>query len=151
MSQTATKKNPYGEPQHDTKQVAVLGAGLMGAGIAQVSSVNANCNVVLKDKFNNGLVRGEQQIRKSLDQLVKKKSISSFERDQYMGKIIGLSDDAITWGGYGAKPTPGSSDFTSAIHQHLSSTDLVIEAVFEELGVKHKVWFAKFLLGTMVG
>lgn len=119
--------------------MAVLGAGLMGAGIAQVSSLNANCDVVLKDKFNQGLVRGEQQIRKNLDQMVKRKNISSFERDQYMGKIIGIADDFTTWGGFGSSPTPNSSDFSVATKRHLSHTDLVIEAVFEELSVKHKV------------
>jgi enoyl-CoA hydratase/long-chain 3-hydroxyacyl-CoA dehydrogenase len=48
------KKNRFGKPQHEVKTVAVLGAGLMGAGIAQVSA-EKGYKVLLKDRDANSL------------------------------------------------------------------------------------------------
>lgn len=59
--QTECKKNRFGVPQQRVKTVAVLGAGLMGAGIAHVS-VDKGYNVILKDTNENGLARGVGQI-----------------------------------------------------------------------------------------
>ncbi|CAG2183446.1 unnamed protein product, partial [Oppiella nova] len=60
--QTLCKKNKFGKPAKVPKTLAVLGAGLMGAGIAQVS-VDKGYQTILKDVSTAGLVRGEQQIR----------------------------------------------------------------------------------------
>lgn len=46
---TSLKKHSFGEPKHETKNIAVLGAGLMGAGIAQISA-EKGYRVLLKDK-----------------------------------------------------------------------------------------------------
>ena len=53
----------------------MLGAGLMGAGIAQVS-VDKGINVILKDVTAAGIARGEEQIQKGLDTKVKRKKIT---------------------------------------------------------------------------
>jgi predicted NAD/FAD-dependent oxidoreductase len=45
----AVKKNRFGKPAHEVKTIAVLGAGLMGAGIAQVSA-EKGYTVLLKDR-----------------------------------------------------------------------------------------------------
>nr|CAG4645367.1 EOG090X01G2 [Lynceus sp. MCZ IZ 141354] len=113
--QTECKKNRFGKPQRETKTLAILGAGLMGAGIAQVS-VDKGYHVILKDAHHKGLARGENQIYGGLDKAVKRRKITSFEKDQYMSNLESTLD-------YG----------------HLKRADMVIEAVFEDLGIKHKV------------
>lgn len=70
--QTECKKNRFGKPQREVKTVAVLGAGLMGAGIAHVS-VDKGYKVILKDTNATGLSRGVTQISTGLDTAVKRK------------------------------------------------------------------------------
>jgi len=72
---TACKKNRFGLPQKETKNIAVLGAGLMGAGIASVS-IDKGYNVILKDMAQTGLSRGYNQIMKNLNTGVKRKKYS---------------------------------------------------------------------------
>lgn len=55
---TAIKKHNFGKPKHEVNTIAVLGAGLMGAGIAQVSADNGKYRVLLKDKDAAGVARG---------------------------------------------------------------------------------------------
>lgn len=97
------------------RKLGILGAGLMGAGIAQVS-VDKGWDVVLKDTAEKGLSRGEQQVRKGLDDGVKKKRFSAYERDLYMSAL---------------EPTLKYDSF--------KDVDMVIEAVFEDINVKHAV------------
>jgi 3-hydroxyacyl-CoA dehydrogenase len=58
------------------KTVAVLGAGLMGAGIAHVT-VDKGYNTIVKDSFEKGLARGLGQIKTGLDGAVKRKKMSA--------------------------------------------------------------------------
>lgn len=74
--QTECKKNRFGAPERPVKNVAVLGAGLMGAGIAQVS-VDKGYQVILKDTNANGLYRGVGQIQTGLNGGVKRKRITA--------------------------------------------------------------------------
>lgn len=74
--QTECKKNRFGKPQQPAKRVGVLGAGLMGAGIAHVT-VDKGIPVVLKDTSVNGLARGLNQIETGLNNAVKRKRFSS--------------------------------------------------------------------------
>lgn len=55
--------------------MAVIGAGLMGAGIVQVS-IDKGYNVIMKDTDNRGLARGIGQIQTGLDKAVKRKKLS---------------------------------------------------------------------------
>lgn len=57
-------------------KIGVLGAGLMGAGIVQVS-IDKGYHVVMKDATNAGLYRGVGQIQNGLTNAVKRKRISS--------------------------------------------------------------------------
>ncbi|XP_037384291.1 trifunctional enzyme subunit alpha, mitochondrial [Talpa occidentalis] len=113
--QVLCKKNKFGNPQKDVKNLAVLGAGLMGAGIAQVS-VDKGLKTILKDATLAGLGRGQQQVFKGLNDKVRKKALTSFERDSIFSNLTGQLD-----------------------YKGFEKTDMVIEAVFEDLNLKHKV------------
>jgi len=112
---TACKKNRFGLPQKETKNIAVLGAGLMGAGIASVS-IDKGYDVILKDMAQPGLTRGYNQIAKNLQTSVKRKKFSQIEADKITSKL-----------------SP-QLDFTN-----FDKTDMVIEAVFEDINLKHRV------------
>ncbi|XP_023213667.1 trifunctional enzyme subunit alpha, mitochondrial-like [Centruroides sculpturatus] len=113
--QTLCKKNRFGNPQREVKSLGVVGAGLMGAGICQVS-IDKGFNVMMKDVNIAGLSRGQNQIQKGLNDGVKKKKFSSFERDHIYSNL---------------QPTLDYKSF--------KSVDMVIEAVFEDINLKHKV------------
>lgn len=74
--QTECKKNRFGVPQRKVQTVGVLGAGLMGAGIAHVS-VDKGYDVILKDTTTAGLNRGIGQIQTGLEGAVKRKKMTA--------------------------------------------------------------------------
>ncbi|XP_041927907.1 hydroxyacyl-CoA dehydrogenase trifunctional multienzyme complex subunit alpha b [Alosa sapidissima] len=113
--QVACKKNRFGVPEKEVKTLAILGAGLMGAGVAQVS-VDKGIHTILKDTTSEGLNRGQQQVYKGLNDKTRKKNITSFERDSTLCNLT------------------GRLDYTGFEH-----ADMVIEAVFEDINIKHKV------------
>ncbi|XP_001605350.2 trifunctional enzyme subunit alpha, mitochondrial [Nasonia vitripennis] len=115
FGQTECKKNRFGAPKTPAKTVAVVGAGLMGAGIAHVS-IDRGYNVILKDTNDAGLNRGVAQIQTGLNNAVKRKRINSIEKGRLLANLT---------------PTLSYDQFRNA--------DIVIEAVFEDLGIKHKV------------
>jgi len=113
--QTACKKNAYGTPIRPAKNLAVLGAGLMGAGIAHVS-IDKGYNCVLRDVAEKGLTRGLHQIDSGLQLDVKKKKKTQFEKDTVMSQLDGTLD-----------------------YSSFGKLDMVIEAVFENIDIKHAV------------
>ncbi|MEQ2295202.1 hypothetical protein AMECASPLE_011630 [Ameca splendens] len=113
--QVACKKNRFGTPEREVKTLAILGAGLMGAGVAQVT-VDKGIHTILKDTTVEGLARGEQQVYKGLNDKTKKKSISSFQRDSILSNLTGQLD-----------------------YKGFEKADMVIEAVFEDINIKHAV------------
>ncbi|KAG5277373.1 hypothetical protein AALO_G00116780 [Alosa alosa] len=113
--QVSCKKNHFGKPERAVKNLAILGAGLMGAGIAQVS-VDKGLATILKDTTSEGLSRGLEQVYKGLNTKTKKRSITSFERDSTLSYVTGQLD-----------------------YSGFDKVDMVIEAVFEDLSIKHKV------------
>uniref|UniRef100_A0AAR2KSY4 Trifunctional enzyme subunit alpha, mitochondrial n=1 Tax=Pygocentrus nattereri TaxID=42514 RepID=A0AAR2KSY4_PYGNA len=115
QGQVACKKNNFGKPEREVKSLAVLGAGLMGAGIAQVT-VDKGVATILKDTTTEGLARGHDQVYKGLNDKAKKKSITTFERDMTLSFLKGQLD-----------------------YSGFEKVDMVIEAVFEDLSIKHKV------------
>jgi enoyl-CoA hydratase / long-chain 3-hydroxyacyl-CoA dehydrogenase len=117
----AVKKHNFGSPKQPVKTIAVLGAGLMGAGIAQVSVDQGKYRVLLKDKDVMGVSRGEKVIVDDLKSRLKKKRITNHQFCETSSRLIPLHDGVDSW------------------KQHFSKADLVIEAVFEEIGVKHRV------------
>lgn len=113
--QTYCKKNRYGKPQKRVENLGILGAGLMGAGIAQVS-LNKGLHTIMKDSFEAGLARGQEQIYKGFDTQAKRKKITTFERDQIVSRL----DATLSY-------------------DNLKDADMVIEAVFEDINIKHNV------------
>ncbi len=97
-------------------KIGVLGAGTMGAGIAQVAAQN-NCEVVLIDVNAEVLTKAENGLDKVLSKLVDKATISSDEKINIQGRITYSSD---------------VEDFKSC--------GLIIEAIIENLEVKHRVF-----------
>jgi len=98
------------------KSVMVLGAGVMGSGIAQVLA-QAGIQVFLRDIKPEFVVKGMSIIDKNLVRLVEKNKISSEEKEQTMANITGIIE--IKDG---------------------SNVDLVIEAVSENMSLKEEIY-----------
>ena len=75
------------------KIIGVIGAGQMGAGIAQVSAA-AGYNVLLSDIDLAGAEKGKAGIGKALDRLVSKEKMDSATRDAIMARITPIADHA---------------------------------------------------------
>jgi len=73
------------------KNITVLGSGVMGHGIAQVSAT-AGYNVVLRDIKQEFLDKAMEKIKWSLDKLVSKEKISKEERDKIFARITPVVD-----------------------------------------------------------
>ncbi len=100
------------------QQVGVVGAGLMGGGIAQVAAA-AGYDVVLRDVSDEALARGTAAIRSSYAKFVEKGRMSEGDADAAFGRIT-----------------------TTTELEAMGGADLVVEAVFERLDVKHDVFRA---------
>ncbi|RQS06767.1 3-hydroxyacyl-CoA dehydrogenase [Burkholderia sp. Bp9002] len=107
---------PADTPVREIRKVAVIGAGTMGGGIA-MNFVNAGLPVTLLETKPDALERGLATIRKNYDAQVKKGKLTQEKLDARMALIA---------------PTLSYDD--------LKDADLIIEAVFEELGVKEQVF-----------
>jgi 3-hydroxyacyl-CoA dehydrogenase/enoyl-CoA hydratase/3-hydroxybutyryl-CoA epimerase len=108
-------RRPANEPAVVLKKIGVVGAGFMGAGIAQVSAA-AGLQVVLIDRDQETADKGKAALHKALSDRVNKGRMKSAERDGLLSLITPTPD-------YGA----------------LKDCDLVIEAVFEDRKVKSEV------------
>lgn len=117
---TALKKNRFGKPAKKIEKVAVLGAGLMGAGIAQVSA-EKGLTVLLKDRDSASVGKGTSYIMDNAAAKFKKKRMTKFEMDTVGSRVIPLTDDGDLW------------------KRHFASADMVIEAVPENMDLKHRV------------
>ncbi|MEZ4302197.1 MAG: fatty acid oxidation complex subunit alpha FadJ [Polyangiaceae bacterium] len=97
------------------ERVSVLGAGLMGAGIAAVS-IAAKVPVRLKDQDDAAVVRGVKSVSEILSARVRRRKITAIEREETMARLTVATD-----------------------YSGLKSADVVIEAVFEDLELKQRV------------
>lgn len=98
------------------ESVGVLGAGLMGHGIAQVSA-QSGYRVVVREVDDATLQKGLGRIDKQLARAVEREKLSQQEAEEVRGRIKGTID-------YG----------------ELSDCDLVIEAITESLPLKLEMW-----------
>jgi 3-hydroxyacyl-CoA dehydrogenase / enoyl-CoA hydratase / 3-hydroxybutyryl-CoA epimerase len=105
-------RRPKNEPAKSVRKLGVLGAGFMGAGIAYVSA-QAGIEVVLLDRDVPSAEKGKAHSNDLGGKAVQRGSMSAEEKDSLLNRI---------------KPTADYAD--------LSGADLIIEAVFEDRGVK---------------
>ncbi|MDM8350515.1 3-hydroxyacyl-CoA dehydrogenase NAD-binding domain-containing protein [Pseudomonas sp. sp1636] len=106
---------PQGFAPYVTKKIGVLGAGMMGAGIAYVSAM-AGIDVVLKDVSVEAAEKGKNYSAKLLEKKVGRGQMSADKRDSILTRI---------------KATDKDADFAGC--------DLIIEAVFEDRDLKANV------------
>ncbi len=99
------------------KNVTVLGAGLMGHGIAQVAAQVAKYEVGLRDVKQEFLDNGMKMIRASLQKFLDKGKISGEEMDKILGRIHPTVD----------------------LREAVANADLIIEAVPESVDIKRNV------------
>ncbi|MGO9837488.1 MAG: 3-hydroxyacyl-CoA dehydrogenase NAD-binding domain-containing protein [Polyangiaceae bacterium] len=107
---------PPNTPTTPVRRVAVLGAGTMGGGIA-MAFANAGISVVMVDREQSFVDKGLAIISKNYASTVSKGRLSQAEMDARVGRISGTT----SWDG-------------------LAEVDLVIEAVFEEMGLKKEIF-----------
>jgi len=108
-------RRPTNEPPTSLKKIGIVGAGFMGAGIAQVSAA-AGLKVVLIDRDQETADKGMAGLHKALSDRVMKGRMKGAERDEQLARISPAADYAT-----------------------LKDCDLVIEAVFEDRKVKSDV------------
>ncbi|MEV0370082.1 3-hydroxyacyl-CoA dehydrogenase family protein [Streptomyces sp. NPDC050636] len=100
------------------RKLAVIGAGLMGSGIAQVSA-QAGWDVVLRDVTDEALARGKGGIEASYEKFVGKGKLEASTAEQALARITTTTDlDAV------------------------ADADIVVEAVFEKIEVKREIFQA---------
>ncbi|MFD3517133.1 3-hydroxyacyl-CoA dehydrogenase NAD-binding domain-containing protein [Streptomyces sp. NPDC058657] len=107
---------PKGIERREVRKVAVLGAGMMGAGIAY-SCARAGIDVVLKDVTPEAAAKGKAYSEKLLAKALSRGRTTEAKRDELLARITPTADP-----------------------QDLAGCDAVIEAVFEDTGLKHKVF-----------
>ena len=107
---------PEDTPLRRVDKVAIIGAGTMGGGIA-MNFLNAGIPVTILEMKQEALDRGIATIRKNYEAQVKK---GKLKEDRYAQRMA-LLDTTLNYGDIG-------------------SADLVIEAVFEDIGVKEQVF-----------
>jgi 3-hydroxybutyryl-CoA dehydrogenase len=99
-----------------SKKIAVIGAGLMGSGIAQVAA-QAGFDVVLRDVTDAALARGLSGITASYDKFTAKGKLSAEDAAAALGRLTTTTDlDAV------------------------ADADIVVEAVFEKIEIKQDVF-----------
>jgi 3-hydroxybutyryl-CoA dehydrogenase len=99
-----------------SQRVAVVGAGLMGSGIAQVAA-QAGWQVVLRDITDDALAKGMAGIEKSMGRLVEKNKITTDERDSTLSRIT-----------------------TTRELDAAADANIVIEAIFEHVKAKQELF-----------
>ncbi|WP_338376253.1 3-hydroxyacyl-CoA dehydrogenase NAD-binding domain-containing protein [uncultured Flavobacterium sp.] len=97
-------------------KVSVIGSGTMGSGIAQVAATSG-CQVKLFDLNNEALIKSKISLEKVLDRLIEKQKIDAAEKNRIQNNI----------------------SYVNTLND-LSDSDLVIEAIVENLEVKRKVF-----------
>lgn len=116
FAMTEKKKNPYGEDKvKHVHRLGMIGAGFMGAGIAEVS-IDGDMHVLLKDVNQEMINSAFKSIYGDYSKRVKKKALSRIELEEKMAMLSG-----------------------SLNYEDLDNQEIIIEAVFEDLNLKRKI------------
>lgn len=116
FAMTDKKKNPYDEKLiRKIHRIGMVGAGFMGAGIAQVS-IDDDIHVLLKDINQDMINSAFQQVYTDYNKKVSKKAITKIELEEKMAMLSG-----------------------SLNYSDLDNQDMIIEAVFEDLSLKQRI------------
>ncbi len=107
---------PADTPLRDIKKVAVIGAGTMGGGIS-MNFLNIGIPVTILEMKEEALERGVATIRRNYENTMKKGRLTAEQVEERMGLLS-----------------------TTLSYDDLGDADLIIEAVFEEMGVKKAVF-----------
>ena len=107
---------PEDTPKREIKSVAVIGAGTMGGGIA-MNFANAGIPVKILEMKQEALDKGLATIRKNYENTMKKGKLTQEKFDQRVGLITGTLS-----------------------YEEIGQCDIVVEAVFEDMGVKETVF-----------
>ncbi|MDT0509602.1 3-hydroxyacyl-CoA dehydrogenase NAD-binding domain-containing protein [Novosphingobium sp. MMS21-SN21R] len=105
-------RRPAGVPKSEVKKLGVLGAGMMGAGIAFVSA-NAGIEVVLLDRDVPSAEKGKAYTAKAQAKLIEKGKLTQDKADAVLARITPTDDYAL-----------------------LEGCDMIVEAVFEDTAIK---------------
>lgn len=112
---TDLKKNPYKKKARDCRKLAVLGAGLMGSGIAAVSTKVCD-TILIKDVSIDAAARGINEVWKGIEKQIRSGAVLPFDGNAMYGKLVPCDD-----------------------YSRFKGTDIVIEAVFEDLNLKKRI------------
>jgi len=107
---------PEDTPKRPIKSAAIIGAGTMGGGIA-MNFANAGIPVTVLEMKQEALDKGLATVRKNYENTMKKGKLTQAKFDERLGLIKGTMS-----------------------YDDIKNADIVIEAVFEEMGVKEKVF-----------
>ena len=100
------------QPDQSVQKVGIIGAGMMGAGIAYVAA-NAGIAVVLLDATQEAADRGRAHSEGLLDKGIQRRKVTADKKTEVLGRILATTDYAA-----------------------LAGCDLIVEAVFEDMNVK---------------
>ena len=121
FASTALKKDPgidgVAPSPRPVQNVAVVGAGFMGSAIAGVAVARAMADVRLKDNALEDVAKGLKTVRGGLKQRLKRRRITKYD----YRRLESLLSGGVDWAGFGR-------------------SELVIEAVYEDLAVKRDVF-----------
>jgi 3-hydroxybutyryl-CoA dehydrogenase len=106
------------ESQMPMQKIGVVGCGLMGSGIAQVAA-QSGCQVTMREVSPQLVEKGLQSIEKNLQRAVDKGTLSAADRDQVRSHLRGTTN-----------------------LEDLEDSDLIIEAIIEQLPAKRELWTA---------
>jgi len=99
------------------KKIAVIGAGLMGAGISYVSRVSGY-DVIMTDLDDDAIARGMSRLNGYVESGIKRGKLSPEEGERILSELVTTTD----------------------LKEAVSDVDLVIEAIFENMDVKKKLF-----------